>query len=188
MAFYPSNICPASKNFPWNILGSNQSQVTRVRLNRSVKMTFSGTGRTLRFSGSQYEKDTEGAEISRVFTSWQDWHVFEWFSDPLWRHFSWWNYVGELKFFSCKNLVFSKPISLLKCKDRKFSSQNTFRSRLSLNQVKDCRNACFSSLYTLSHSHNFPFLRLSSEASSFLEILARIIPQSTVNLEGKWYL
>lgn len=50
---------------------------------RSVKMTFSGTGRALRFSHCQYGKDTEGAEISCVFTSWQDWHVYERFSDPL---------------------------------------------------------------------------------------------------------
>ena len=40
----------------------------------------------------------------------------------------------------------------MKCKRRKFSSQNKFKSRLRINQVKDCRNACFPS-FTLSASH-----------------------------------
>lgn len=66
-----SSIKDYSLKHPWIKLKS----VTCFRLNGSVKMTFSGTGRALRledlrceslFSCSQHWKDTEGAEISQV--------------------------------------------------------------------------------------------------------------------------
>lgn len=106
------------------------------------------------------------------------------------RHFFWWNYVGEINrvsnFSHAKILfVFLKPISSLKCKRRKFPSQNKFKSGLRINQVKDCRNVCFPSFYTLSLSHHFPFLGLSSEASSFLWDIGKNLPQKYCELERK---
>ena len=61
--------------------------------------------------------------------------------ETLPRHFFWWNYVGEISkvsnFSHVKILfIFLKSISFLKCKRRKFSSQNKFKSRLKINQVR----------------------------------------------------
>lgn len=67
---------------------------------------FSGTGRALDSHAVNTERTQKVLKYPVSSLPGKICHVYEWFSDPLWRHFSWWNYVGELKFFSCKNLIF----------------------------------------------------------------------------------
>lgn len=103
LVIHPYSICPASKTLPRNILGSTWSWVTRFRLNRSVKMTFSATGRALRFEDlrckisvlmlSILKGHRRCWNIPSVIISWWDWHIWV-ILDTLLKHFSCWNYVG----------------------------------------------------------------------------------------------
>lgn len=175
------------KLFPETPLGSNWRWVTRFGLNRSVKMTFSATGRDrdLKIWDANLCSHALSTERTQKVLKYPKCHHFLMRLAHIWvilytllRYFSWWNYVRKLtnqlsSFSHVKALFFflkSMPL-------RNFSSQNTFKSRWKINQVKDCRSVCFPSLYTLPLSHNLPSLGFSLRQAASLKFWQESSPK-----------
>lgn len=133
------------------MLGSNCRWVTRFRLNRSERWHFQQQEEhwDVKMWDVNLCSHALNTEMTQKVLKYPKCHHFLvrlahiWvILDTLLRHFSWWNYVGKLtEYLLClmqePYLSFLKSMLLLKCHGRNFSSQNTFKSRLRINQVKD---------------------------------------------------
>lgn len=141
---HPSSICPASKTLPRNILGPTWSWVTRFRLNRSVKMTFSANRKSTEIWRSEMQNlcsPARNPERTQKVLKYPTCHRFlvRLAHRSDFRHsaetlllLEWcWCSPSTYSLSHVKILfVFLKSMSLLKCQRRKFSGPNIFNSRV----------------------------------------------------------